>query len=922
MVVDSFDQRRYDKQFVNPFHFENVTRLFMKYVGKKSMTMLKECGIEVAKMPSLFACLKEKYDENQDVQSKDPKKAFIGLLKLMNTSAVCFSNVTMKQGVCLLKNKEEMEKTVNDKWIYFEGLMDQILQSCNATSEMVKCVGDKNTKLAVLAKTMMNNPDLGETIWNLGDSLKTCLTSNLTIKECVLNKDMSSGNHWWKYVYKIHHHMHKSIQETSMKLLADCKLTPENTSDVFLCLKKHYQESNFGSLQDPKQKFMSTMRLINTSAVCYENVTDEQKACLFQKKKEVQEMISQKMKVLNTVMDKMLAVCNVSESQTQEIFKCISPKRAELEKMMPQLLNNMDIAEPVWNLMEDMKRCFDSKPEIVKCIEGKSKYFMSKFGENKKEVSKSEVVQRLKMMLPNCNISITTNKDLYECLKPLEQELIGVIYRTDMNMMTKLEELEMMHISGALCMLHSDEETMTCLAKQGTPLKDAMIQVFQKKTSKFDPNSAMANMDAMLGGCNITREKTPNLMSCLDKITKVVMEIKPWLPMNNEVREKLKEQGRKYWECFQDEHTQEKACMFKIVEGFKKLGKKKSATSTKIASILLNKGMQNIFNATVSKLMSCSKNQCFHKRIQNTVELFKVYSKEMEINARDISNILKQKFMDEFFAALICFRQDNITVTPETFSCLIKAWNDTKQAVKILKKKIELINNKEENVSQRKKRDTEDDADTADLSIFTFLTGDTNSDNDKSSITVFQILFNDQSMEQVQTLIMLMRTFISTCTSWAPPPEDMRSRNLFQDSKPVDMVDGKSQHCRRLYDAINSFIDTGEIKLGKEPKENHHDGKKSNWITAVCVGSVVVVISVLFSVFIAFMARRRCGKRCNTSCGPPPSAPPQACPSVYTAFPSNMPPSYNESQDTGKYHPSNLSQILTTSTKEGTEKSC
>lgn len=51
-------------------------------------------------------------------------------------------------------------------------------------------------------------------------------------------------------------------------------------------------------------------------------------------------------------------------------------------------------AEPVWNLMEDMKRCFDSKPEIVKCIEGKSKYFMSKFGENKKEVSKSEVVQR------------------------------------------------------------------------------------------------------------------------------------------------------------------------------------------------------------------------------------------------------------------------------------------------------------------------------------------------------------------------------------------------------------------------------------------------------------------------------------------------------------------------------------------------
>lgn len=90
----------------------------------------------------------------------------------------------------------------------------------------------------------------------------------------------------------------------------------------------------------------------------------------------------------------------------------------------------------------------------------------------------------------------------------------------------------------------------------------------------------------------------------------------------------------------------------------------------------------------------------------------------------------------------------------------------------------------------------------------------------------------------------------------------------------------------------------------------------------MCVGSVVVVISVLFSVFIAFMARRRCGKRCNTSCGPPPSAPPQACPSVYTAFPSNMPPSYNESQDTGKYHPSNLSQILTTSTKEGTEKSC
>lgn len=42
-------------------------------------------------------------------------------------------------------------------------------------------------------------------------------------------------------------------------------------------------------------------------------------------------------------------------------------------------------------------------------------------------------------------------------------------------------------------------------------------------------------MDAMLGGCNITREKTPKLMLCLDERTKVVMELKPWLPMSSEV---------------------------------------------------------------------------------------------------------------------------------------------------------------------------------------------------------------------------------------------------------------------------------------------------------------------------------------------------------------------------------------------------
>lgn len=213
IVVGSFDERRDDNRFVNPFHFENVTNLFIKYVNEKSKTMLKECGIEYTKMPNVFLCLKEKYEENENVKSKDPKKVFIGLLQLMNTSAACFSNVTMSEGLCLLKNKEEMEKTVIDKWIYFERLMNQILQSCNATSEMVKCVDDKNTRLETLAKTMMNNPDLGETIWNLGDSLKTCLTSNPTIEKCVLNKDMSSGKSWRRYGHGSHHNMHKSIKE-------------------------------------------------------------------------------------------------------------------------------------------------------------------------------------------------------------------------------------------------------------------------------------------------------------------------------------------------------------------------------------------------------------------------------------------------------------------------------------------------------------------------------------------------------------------------------------------------------------------------------------------------------------------------------------------------------------------------------------
>lgn len=928
MVVGSFDERRDDNRFVNPFHFENVTNLFIKYVNEKSKTMLKECGIEYTKMPNVFLCLKEKYEENENVKSKDPKKVFIGLLQLMNTSAACFSNVTMSEGLCLLKNKEEMEKTVIDKWIYFERLMNQILQSCNATSEMVKCVDDKNTRLETLAKTMMNNPDLGETIWNLGDSLKTCLTSNPTIEKCVLNKDMSSGKSWRRYGHGSHHNMHKSIKETSLKLLGDCKLTLKSTPDVFLCLKNHYQESNFASLQDPKQKFMNTMRLINASAVCYENVTDEQKACLSEKKKEVEEMIYQKMKVLNTVMDKILSTCNVSESQNPEIFNCITPKRTELEKMVPQLFNSLDIAEPVWNLMEDMKRCFDSKPEIVKCIEGKSKYVMSKFGANTKYVSKSEVIRRLKMMLPNCNISMTTKPVLYECLKPLENKLVGMIYRTDMDMAAKLKELQKMHISGVKCMVPSDNETTNCLAKQGKPLKAAIIRVFQKKSSKFDPKSAMASMDAMLGGCNITREKTPKLMLCLDERTKVVMELKPWLPMSSEVREKLKEEGRKYWKCFEDEHTQEKACMFKIIEGFKKLGKKKSVARTKIGSILSNDYIKNIINATVSKVMSCSKNQCFHKRMQKGVELFKAYLKQILMNVTEegknnTSKRLRNEMMDEVVGAILCLRKDNISQTPETFSCFMNVLNETMQAAKNISKEMGIINNKEENVSQRKKRDAEDDAGTLDLSIFTFLTGDTNTDNDKSSIMVFQILFNDQSMEQVQSMILLMRAFISTCTSWAPPPEDIRSRNLFPDSKPVDMVDGKSQHCRLLYDKINSFINTGKFNLGKQPKDHHHDEKKSHWITAATVGSVIVVISVLFSVIVAVIARRRCSsKRCNTSCGTSPSAPPQACPSVYTAFPSNMPPSYNETLDTEKYHPSSLSQILTTSTKEGTEKSC
>lgn len=117
---------------------------------------------------------------------------------------------------------------------------------------------------------------------------------------------------------------------------------------------------------------------------------------------------------------------------------------------------------------------------------------------------------------------------------------------------------------------------------------------------------------------------------------------------------------------------------------------------------------------------------------------------------------------------------------------------------------------------------------------------------------------------------------------------------------------------------------SGEFKRVPEPKDHDDDKKSSAVITAATVGSIIAVIAGLFSVFVAIIVRRRCGKCCNSSHAPPPSAPPHACPSPYTSFPSNMPPSYNECLDTGKYHPSSsgLSQILATSTKGDTEKSC
>lgn len=966
MVVASFDERNDYKSSVNPFHFENITNLFINYINTKAMDMFKDCKLGYRNMPSLFMCLKEKFDENKNVKSKDPKKAFIGMLQVMNTSAQCFSNVTETQRLCLLENKKEMEKTVNDNSIYFGEIIDMKLQLCNATPEMVKCVNDKKNKLQTLIKTMMNNPEVAETIWNLGDSLKTCLTSNPDTEKCALHKDMS-GKTWKSYYHESHHRMFKFVKEESMKLLADCKLTPQTTPDVFLCLSKKYNENNITSSLSPKEKFMSMMRFVNTSAVCYDNVTDDQKLCLSQKKMEIQKNISQNMKIYNNVMNQVLTSCGVSDSNTPEIVQCITPIHREMKKMIPELLSNLDIAEPTWTLMEDMKRCFDNKPEIVKCIKERSKYFLTMPRAKTNVVSKSEVIRKLKMMLPNCNITITTNKALYECLKPLEKLLTDVINSTNMDMQRKIKELNKFHLSGYKCLTDTNEETMKCFAKQGTPLKDDIIRVFQQKPSKFDPKAVMARMHAMLSGCGITREKTPILMICLDEITDVVMKLKPWIPMNNETRQKLIEEDKKYWKCFQENHSEEKSCMVKIIEGFKKLGKKKDAARRKAASILSNKSIQNMINSTVSKVMNCSKNQCFHKKIEKGVDIFKAYLKEVEMNvneeaSNEATEILRKNMTLEAITSMFCFQNDDFENILNAFPCFNNVLNETMEVVKNIKNTMGIGNdNKEKSTSQRKKREAGDEEATPSLSIFTFLTSYTNTDNSKSSVTVFQLIFNDQSMERVELLIKLMKKFILTCTSWTPSPEDMRSRTNKIDRPharkiidhsglrrriidhgglparpssgfsmnsrliPVPMVEDKSEKCRKMYHDINFFIDNGKLEQVTETEEKHHHKHNSSAvITAACVGGVIAVISVLLSVFVAIMARRRCSKRCNTLNTPHPSAPIKACPSVCSAFPSDMPPSYNEYLEAGKYQPSSsgLSQILATSTKEGTEKSC
>lgn len=955
---------------VNVFRTDEAINAIKKFILTSSKSFPESCNVRVDTQPNVFKCLGKKYKDNTDVSSKDVKTAFIAIMKLVNVSAECFVNVTKYQKICLYEKKEVMRQDIRDKTRTSAKVAFHMLDACKATPKMKTCVKSKADELMTLGKTMLTDPSIAGKLYDLTNSLKTCLDEDANVKQCVLDKNPTAVpfNKWYGSGYTCPFTFCKKRKSTKERfvekltdILADCQVTDENVKDFFNCLKGQNVDLDNLSTEEYKEMFYNGMKFVKAFNTCSKKLPDANQLCLSNKKNQ---MMNEKIKEMEELLDKFLSSCGATESGNPELFNCLKPKRIE---MKTQLLKNFDgntASADLWKLAQGMKDCFDSEPQIEKCFRQKAiNYQIFKLGKHIWSNSMSDIYCKINDAFKKCKVNEDDTPDLYHCMKFVFHKVLILFSRRNFDSTTLMQRLQKMKSVTNQCIANVDEETKTCLKEESESLKNHLLY-FRKSAHRFDTKAMMNHTDRISAKCNITVESTPTLKRCLDNITLAVLEIKPWLPMTDERRAQLKLQNGKYWKCFKGIHEDHRKCMLKMVESFSKKG-----------SLYYDKFIDSV----ASKCKRCSKTQCFQIKVENAAKIYRGYIKAVLENNNTLS--IAEKFRKAVVKALICLRYTSSAEKSNAFNCLTKVKEGTFNNFENMAKRGTL-----NGPLKRKRRDADADAAADDddvfagpddddevllvdndalifddldgddfgdpnnnifdfnndtnLSFFTFMSNGETDNGQRSSASVMQMLYTDKSMNRVNTVFNLMKTFISTCTNWAPTPEAARSRQiidhgglpprppseLFDRTEPVPKIDPDFIQCQKMYDDINSFIDTGEEQAKYLPDD---DKNRKSSVTTAAIGGVVggvIVSAVIVPIFIIFivMKRGRCSKQksstpCILSCRTTP-----ICSTMPQKPIDHMPPSYQESVEEGKLHKSvaGLSQILESSTRESTEKNC